>query len=480
MIKWPFETVEPRDVQLEALSAAYGKPGFAYFMRQRLGKTWTAYAEFTLLREEDKVDWFVLICPNSLKNQWVEAIESVDLYTPICVYQSQSKSKTDYFFDRNKKGGVFIINYESVRSFLENQGWSKLNTLRTYLVADESTKIKEPSKKMTKAALEFASICTYKRVLTGKPKANSNTDLWGQLKFIGATTRNYHQHKYYFSICGGYQGRQSIRDVNTEILQKEMEPYCYIASDKYIQGFEKVYEPMRFIELEGQQKELYNSMEDELLVELDNNVKITAPIVLVKYLRLQQISSGVAGDEDGAQHNIVDPFKNPKIKEVLDVLENEVDGKTIIVCRFKLSIDNLEKVLTKKGYKCAKMIGGMGSKIEVEKSKFNSGECTILLAQIQVLQFGHTLCGPDDMPCSDMIFYENDFSLINRAQAESRPEKYERKNSISYFDMYASDMDKYILKALIKKEDASMSIMGYARKYGILPNIKFKNTEKRV
>lgn len=465
---WPFPQKPARDVQLHALSYGYGHPGFAYFMRMRLGKTLLAIAEFTLLREENKVDWFILICPNSLKEQWENAIEEVDPYTPICVYESQRKIKTDHFFKNNKKGGVLIINYESVRAFMEGEGWQKFNPLRTYLCADESTKIKEPSKKMTKAALELASICSYCRILTGKPKANSNTDLWAQLKFISATVRNYHQHKYYFSMVGGFQGRQAIKDINTEVLKEEIKPFSYIAPDHYITGFEKIYEPMRFIELQGEQKELYEKMEEELIVEIGNDTKITAPIVLVKYLRLQQISSGIVGDIDGNQHNIIEPSRNPRIQTVLDIIESEVDNKVIIACRFKLSIKNLYDVLTKKGHKCAVMIGGMGSKIETEKAKFNSGDCNILIAQLQVLSFGHTLPGPDDNPCDSMIFYENDFSLINRAQAESRPEKMERGLPISYYDMYASPMDKYIINALIKKEDGSMAIMGYARKYGIL------------
>jgi hypothetical protein len=40
---------------------------------------------------------------------------------------------------------------------------------------------------------------------------------------------------------------------------------------------------------------------------------------------------------------------------------------------------------------------------------------------------------------------------------------------ISYYDMYASKMDRYIIETLRRKEDASMNIMGYARQYGFRP-----------
>ena len=467
-IEWPFPNRPPREVQMEALRAGYDKEGFAYFLRQRLGKTWLAYANFTILRDEGKVDWCVIVCPNSLKNQWQEAIEEVDPYTPIVIYNSQRRSKTDYWLKHNKSGGVIIINYEALKAFMEANYWQKFNTLRTIIIGDETTKIKEPSKKMSKYAVQLASICSYKRALTGKPRANSNNDLWAQLKFINATYRNFHQHKCFFSIMGGFRGKQAIQDVNSTILQEEMAPFCYIAPDKYLKGFEKIYEPMRRIVLAGEQKAMYEQMENELVLEIKNGTtQITAPIILTKYLRLQQISSGIAGDIDGVQHNIVDPASNPRIRVVKEILENEVSGKCIIVCRFKLSIKNLEQELTKAGYKCLTMVGGMGAQLDENKRMFNDEDYDILLAQIQVLNYGHTLCGPDTNPCSDVIFYENDFSLINRAQCEARPEKFERDVPISYYDMYASKMDRYIITSLVKKEDASMALMNYSREFGI-------------
>lgn len=473
-ISWPLEGVEPREVQLAALSAGYGKSGYAYFLRQRLGKTWLAYAEYKLLKAEGFVDWFVVICPNSIKQQWLEAIEDVDIYEPVVVYSSQKKDRVDYFFKKNRKGGVLIINYESVRSFYDNQGWSKINPLRTYLVADESTKIADYDTKMTKAALELAALCQYTRVMTGKPSKGSNNNLWAQLKFIGATNRSFIQHQQYFTIIGGTRGgKTSVMDVNTEILKREMEPFCFIATDKHIEGFKKVYEPMRRVHMLGEQARMYEAMEKELIVELTSDIKMTAPIILVKYLRLQQISSGIGSvkgkEDDEVQHfNLVSPDKNPRIKAVKEILDNETGKKTIIVCRFKLSIKNLKEELEKDGHKVAIMHGGMGAELDRQKKLFTEGDYDILLAQLQVLNFGHTLCCSDDGPCEDIIFYENNFSLTDRAQCESRPEKLGRQSPISVWDFYASQMDRMMVKTLVKKEDASMALMGYARDKGIL------------
>src|SRR5678815_1952020 len=61
---WPFPDKPPREVQLEALEAAKGHKGFAFFMRQRLGKTLTAYAEYKNLLKAGEVKWMVIICNN--------------------------------------------------------------------------------------------------------------------------------------------------------------------------------------------------------------------------------------------------------------------------------------------------------------------------------------------------------------------------------------------------------------------------------
>lgn len=469
-IRWPFTSVKPREVQLEALQASEGKFGFAFFMRQRLGKTLTAYAEFMNLREDDRVDWMFIICPNSLKRQWRDAIEEVNIYESILVYDSQSKRRADRFFKRNKKGGVIIINYESMKSFLKDGYGVCFDTLRTYCVADESTKIKDPGNSTSKACLEFSALCTYTRVLAGKPTANSHADIWSQLKFIRATERNYHQHKYTFCICGGYMGRQAVSNINTEMLQKEMAPHVYIAPDKYVKGFQKVYEPLRRVQLLPEQLKQYKQMEDDLVLELGNDTNITAPIALVRYLRLQQISSCVAGDVSGVQHNLVDPFKNPRINVVRGLLDNEIDGKCIIVCRFRLSVDNLVRVLTSDGYNVVTLVGGMSAaEIEEAKASFNGYGSEILIAQMQVLSFGHTLPGHENKPCRDMIHYENDFSILNRMQCESRPEVYGRDEPISHWDMYSSKMDRYIMQSLRKKEDGSLALMNYARSTGFRP-----------
>ena len=494
-IIWPLQAVEPRDVQLAALRAGYGRPGYAYFLRQRLGKTWLALAEYRLLKENNLVDWMIVICPNSIKQAWQDAVEEVDPYIPIHIYSSQKKKNTNYWFQKNRYGGIFIINYESVRSFYDDQGYDKFNTLRAYLVADESAKLADPDARMTKACLMFSSLCQYTRVMSGKPSKGSNNDLWAQLKFISATGRNFFQHKNEFSEQYSWQSRP--KDKNTLKLKIEMDPHCFIASDKYLKGFKKIYEAPEQVVMLGEQLRMYRQMEKDLIAEINSDMKMTAPIMLTKYLRLQQISSGIGSavqnDPNLAQFtsevyhvNLMPPSENPRIKALKKILKTigdmdtnapddakqaelfKLSTKVIIICRFKLSMTNLVEELTREGYKVAVMHGGMGTELDAQKEYFHKGDAEILVAQSQVLSFGHTLCGPDDRPCVDIIHYEVTWSLSDRAQCESRPEKMGREDPIHCHDFWASQMDKTMINALVRKEDAAMALMGYSRSLGTL------------
>ena len=98
----------------------------------RLGKTLIAYAEYKMLFKLGEVKWMIIICPNTIKEQWQAAIEEVDPYEPILIYNSQRKAAIEHFFDHTKNtGGVVIINYESIRPFMDANYWLKLDPLKT-------------------------------------------------------------------------------------------------------------------------------------------------------------------------------------------------------------------------------------------------------------------------------------------------------------------------------------------------------------
>jgi len=490
---WMFPHITPREVQLKALNAAIGNEGYAYFMRMRLGKTLTVLSEFEYYRRQGELDWLFVVCPNSIKLQWKEEIENAKIDLPILVYNSQTKQQIKVFILMKRKG-ILIVNYDSLKVITE---YSMLGYKydRAMVVLDESTAIKSPKAKRTKAAIEFAVKHKYKRILTGKPIANSNADLWAQFRAMGTLGKMYNEHMSWYDakeqpsffnfqnlfthlVRIRYGVNKVLHNRNNDLLQKMMAPYCYIAEDKYIEGFSRVYMPLRRIGMKDKQRQVYKKMEKDFLFEISNNEKITATIILTLYLRLQQIGSGfISGNVNGKQELIrfIPTEDNMRIKETINIVEREVDNKVIIVARFRESIAWLKdafEAMPYRNYKPLVLQGNMKlNEVQEVKKLFNeSYEHKILIAQIDTLQYGHTLPGMDNCPCDCMIFYENNFSLIARSQSEARPEKVTPPKTIAYFDFSVSNMDTLMIRKLRAKEDAAMGLLRYARKHGIFGN----------
>lgn len=464
---WPFEK-KPRDVQLAALETGLYSPGFAYFMRQRMGKTGTILADFEIARRNGDVDTLIVIAPNSLKGMWADAITR-EWQLPVTpyIYEASRKHTVPDYFKRHKQR-AFIINYESLSNFHSYETYKLYDPSRAMIVADQSTYIKNYDAMCTKAALKLAPMHKFQRVLAGKPTSNSNLDLWAQLKFIQATGYSYYGFRNTFTKMGGFKGKEVLGDMNTELLKEQMSPYVFIAGDEYLAEFEpKIYAPLRRVEMTDEQKRYYKEMQKDFFIAI-NEERVTAPIVLTQHLRLQQITSGFATAEDGSTVQLVPIHKNPRLNEVYNLIKEECENKVIVAARFKTSIEWLQSRL--KEFDPIVIKGNMKpAEIEEAKRRFNTDNNTrVCIGQIDVIKMGHLLSGPDSCPCDTVIFYENDFSLITRSECEARADVMNRKVPIEIVDLYSSPMDQAALQALRRKEDAALALMGYARQYGVL------------
>ena len=371
------------------------------------------------------------------------------------------------YHSRNRKR-IIILNYDALQAFIDYGYAACINTDRAMIGFDQSTEIKNHSAQRTKAAIKLAREYRYKRILAGKLTSNGNHELWAQLKVIDAVHMSFWAFRNVYSVLGGYMGKQVVGNQNTEHLRQAIEPYVYVAGDEFLAEFEpKIYGPIRQIAMTGEQAKAYKQMEKDFFIELEGG-GISAQIALTKYLRLAQIASGFATDDNGNVVELVKPNSNPRLQEAYRIVRDEVDNKVIIFYRFKQSFARLLGVMAE--FNPAYIVGGMdGAELEEHKARFdNDPECKVLLAQIEVAKMGHTLPGLDTMPCDTIIFYENSYSLITRSECEARPEKMGRKVPIEVIDFAASGEDRKIIKALQQKEDVANALMGYNREFGVL------------
>ena len=468
---------EPREVQMEALRRSYPRRGYAHFLEMRLGKSSLLLAEFELFRRDHGFKWLVVLSPNSFKFEWCEEAIRWGSSVPAHAFDSSDKKTASKFVkDNAAQGGILVVNYESLIQAPIRDFVATVLGPQTMIAFDESIKIKNPQSATTKACIALSKECGARRVLTGKPVTQAPSDLWAQLRAIGELDgQNFFSFRNTYCRMGGFQGKKVIGSKNEEQLQATMAPCAFIARRvDWMKTPGREY-ATRKLEMIHEQRVHYRSMEQDFLVWLGEGTEaITADQIVSKLLKLQQISSGFIIDEYGKPHDITPVTSNPKVQDLKSFLSEEVTGKLFVVVHYSHSLNLLEEAL--KEFNPAAIRGAAWHSknersVQDEKLKFNSDpSCRVLLGQELACKYGHSIIGAPDDPCLNMAYYENSFSLDDRAQTEERPQGAAQQGLLTIWDYVCSPFEKMPILALQRKEDVSAAVLGYARETGLLPH----------
>jgi SNF2 family DNA or RNA helicase len=452
-------------VQLAALAFADGKPGVGWFLEQGLGKTLLALTEYDFLTHQGKVDRMIVVCPNSFKQGWFDEMEKHKFVFNVLIFQSSKKEVAQRFVNvlGHPSPPIFIVNYEALRmpNVLKAMVmWASRGP--TYLAIDESIQIKGHKAAQTRAVHKLAWHAAYKRILTGRPQTQGPHDLWGQLRAIDLFPEtNFYAFRGRFCVMGGWQAKEVVAAKNPEALAAAMAPHVFQAKKKdWLPELPRKDATIRDYKMSTAQLAQYNQMEQQFLLEIESGY-VTVDVAIAKYAKLAQIQTGFIYDEQGYIHELVSPSVNPRLNLLRQLLEDEVEGKTVVVYKHRAVFDVLLKTLAE--YDCAWIKGQMKPQdVEEQKARFNTDpHCRILLAQCDAAKYGHTLLGgpgPDDK-CRTMIFFENSYSADTRDQIEDRIHRRGQTGErVLYIDLSGSDLDRRIVRALQRKDALYRSV----------------------
>ena len=465
-------------VQLAALVFSQGKRGVGWFLEQGLGKSLLALAEFERLTEEGETDRAIIITPNTFKQGWADEVVKHGFDFDVHIFRSAKREAATEFCKRTHLcPPVMIFNYEAARMKTVLAGMIKWASRgKTYLVIDESIQIKSNKSAQTKAVHQLAAWSPYTdeplnvrfvRILTGRPTTQGPQDLWGQLRAIGAfQNKNYYAFRGDFCVMGGWKAKQVVSAKNQDQLAANMAPVVFQAKKKdWLPSLPDKRMTIRDYEMSGEQKRQYTSMEQEFLLEIENDV-VTVDVAIAKWAKLAQIQTGFIYDEAGVARELVDPSENPRLQLLLQILEDEVEGKTIVVYRHRAMLMVLIRALAQ--YDPAWIKGGMKpDEVEEQKARFNNdSNCRILLAQCDAAKYGHTLlAGPaEEDRCRTMIFFENSYSADTRDQIEDRIHRRGQTGEyVLYIDLSGSELDRRIVRALQMKDSLYRSVFKHLK-----------------
>lgn len=192
----------------------------------------------------------------------------------------------------------------------------------TFMVVDESLKIKNLDAKRTRRIIELGKMCDYKFILNGTPISRNLLDVWPQMEFLSPLILKMNQAQFKDTICEYTRVKKRIENrwyqkefitgyANVDYLFSIIEPYVYDCNlqlevgKQYIdlsydlsEEHEKEYQKLKtkylddetlqwkknniFLELTMKMQHLYCCTEDKFNV-LDEFLKTTDPTKVLIY-----------------------------------------------------------------------------------------------------------------------------------------------------------------------------------------------------
>lgn len=347
----------------QVLGAEYGYrcKRLPFWYDMRTGKTLMCQMLGNRLFDEDLIDFVLVVCPRGIMyDPWVN--ESLKQKYEVVVLDgtyAEDEHMISSFVEASRNHRtpmMFIINYERVAS--RREALSLLDPSRGYLIADETSAVKNPESNRTKGLHEYVDGFEYVSALNGTPGEQGPEDTWAQFRLTdrfglrwGAT---FTQH------CDKYLDRDGNKYRPLDFLKYQM----LIAStslrstrgeaDQY-SGKDKAF---RYIMLKGTKQiiEQTKNIINASVVELsDGSVHNVSKNVLARYTMLRQVACGYdsyreleGGPYLRSRHEI-----DPKLLWIRCFIESSPTEPLVVYCEYSEQEERLKEMLNEMGIKWA-------------------------------------------------------------------------------------------------------------------------------
>lgn len=369
----------------------------ALFMEMGTGKTKVALD--LMASKAHKVDYMLWICPCSLKSE-IEA-ERLKWHPELTIE---------------------VIGCESIgssdRIYLEVL--RKVEKQRTFIVVDESLKIKNREAKRTKRILKLGEFAEYKLILNGTPISKNACDIWTQMQFLSPKILNMDFETFKNLYCEYYiAGRLKglvKRHYNMEHLIGLIQPYIF-DSELSLDVHKHYANYTYYVEdLEG-----YETLKQTYI-----NNPVTDFMALS-----QELQSFYCQSEQ----------KSRIIEEII----KKVDDRVIVFVKFLKSIPKGATAIT-------------GDLTATERARiiddFREGKIKALYITYGCGAFGLNL-----QFCRNIIFADHTFDYAQRIQAEARIYRIGQSEDITYHSLWCEIGLEKMIKASLEKKSSLLSTM---------------------
>ena len=524
-----FKTV-PYDHQLIAFNRFKDDSYFALFFEQRVGKTKVALDVAAHKFRKKVIDSLLIIAPNGVHRQWIQDAIPEHLPDDVrgrCVLWQSSKA-TQVGFKRDFKEmlthdglHVLAVNVDALTTVgFKTYANHFFKGHRVMVVLDESGDISNGKAARTKAAMKIGRVAKVRVILDGTPVAAGPLGVYSQCDFLspgalGFTSFYAFRARYAElemkdfgerdKLCPdchhtnpdcercrgrGVVGKNQVQVVKGYLNIDELQHKLNQFSSRVLRSdccdlppkiFQKIY-----FDLPPDARRVYDDLRDSYVAELKEGT-VTAAMVLTRYLRLQQVSSGflpLANEVTTCpecQGNAATNIFSCDTCEGIGVILNEVKqrlvpvstmnvrleafllavgklpGQGIVWCRFDRDVDSLMAAATASGVTAVRYDGRVGAEARAAAvAAFQGGAARWFVSKARAGGRGLDLAAADWV-----CYYSHDWSLRMRLQSEDRAQSLKKQTGTLYLDFIAADtVDDKIVTALREGKHLSDLITG--------------------
>ena len=468
---YKFKT-KPYAHQKSALEKSWHKDDFAYFMEMGTGKSKVLVDNIAMLYNKGAIDAALIIAPKGVYRNWYSQEipnhlpSHIDHKTVLWTATTSKAKDKEYqqLFKIDYDLHILIMNVEAFSTKKGLEFATKfLSCHKTLMAVDESTTIKTPAAKRTKAIINLGKFAKYRRILTGSPVTKSPLDLYTQCAFLNDNLlgfMSYYSFRNRYAVMrqanfGGRRVQLIAGYQRLDELAKLLKPFSdRVLKENCLDLPEKTYIE-RQVELTDEQKKTYETMKSAALASLKGKMA-TAPHVLTQLMRLHQITCGHLKNDD----ETITEIKNNRIDALLEVLE-ETEGKAIIWANYVYDVKRIVNAISKK-YGSDSIVQYYGAipaeqrQKNIEKFQDSNSPVRFFVGNPQTGGYGITLTA-----ANNVIYYSNGYDLEKRLQSEDRAHRIGQKKAVTYIALIApKTVDEKIRKALRKKINIATQIMG--------------------
>lgn len=295
------------------------------------------------------------------------------------------------------------------------------------IIVDESVLLKNRKAIKVDMIFQLAKYAKFIWLLSGSPTTRFNNDLFSQMKIIMPRGfKSYWRFTEYFCVVDkGEWGWKVTGDQPDKPPSKYLKDFMFIRSQKDVlpELPDYIYDPIE-IDLTAKQLRAFDEMMEDWMTLLDNGKVVSADIALAQMVRAAQITSNlvnIGGERSSAKENLL-----------MDMLYNEeIQFPLLIWTWWVPTAESVFQSLTKEWmYTAGKIVDYVIGAMDAEEkdrvlTDYKTGEVDVLVLQMGVGKFGHTLTDTRTVFYHDRYFdadaYFQSLRRVRRIGLEHKP-----------------------------------------------------------